>query len=64
MPDNLKAAAAAAGLTPEERKAMENLSTTLSVHRELSNLPQGVAQQAYNNKTARSEEHTSELQSH
>ena len=51
MPDNLQAAAAAAGLTPEEKKAMENLSTTLSVHRELSNLPQGVAQKAYASKT-------------
>ena len=51
MPDNLTAAAAAAGLTPEEKKAMETLSTTLSVHRELSNLPQNVAQQAYANKT-------------
>ncbi len=51
MPDNLKAAAAAAGLSPEERKAMEALQTTLSVHRELSNLPSKTAQQAYSSKT-------------
>ena len=51
MADNLKAAAAAAGLTPAEQKAMETLSKTLSVHRELSNLPQATAQRAYANKT-------------
>ncbi len=51
MADNLKAAAAAAGLTPEEKKAMEGLQKTLSVHRELSNLPSNVAKQAYNSKT-------------
>ena len=51
MSDSLKAAGAAAGLTPEEQKAMDNLSSTMKVHRELSNLPQNVAQQAYANKT-------------
>jgi hypothetical protein len=51
MADNLKAASAAAGLTPEEKKAMEGLQKTLSVHRELSNLPSNVAKQAYNSKT-------------
>jgi hypothetical protein len=51
MADNLKAASAAAGLTPEEKKAMEALQKTLSVHRELSNLPSNVAKQAYNSKT-------------
>jgi hypothetical protein len=51
MADNLKAAAAAAGLTPAEQKAMAALSKTLSVHRELSNLPQATANRAYNSKT-------------
>jgi len=49
--DNLKAAAAAAGLSPDERKAMEELQTTLAVHRELSNLPAKTAQRAYASKT-------------
>jgi hypothetical protein len=44
---NLNAAAGAAGLSPAERKEIEALSKTLSVHRELSNLPSKVAQQAY-----------------
>ena len=51
MSDYLKAAAAAAGLSPEERKKMESLQKTLAVHRELSNLPANVAQQAYASKT-------------
>ena len=51
MPDNLKAAAAAAGLSAQEQKEMEALSKTLSVHRELSNLPQKTAEQAYASKT-------------
>ena len=51
MADNLKAASAAAGLTPQEKQAMEALQKTLSVHRELSNLPSNVAKQAYNSKT-------------
>jgi hypothetical protein len=48
---NLNAAASAAGLTPAEKKAMEAFNKTLSVHRELSNLPQNIAQQAYATKT-------------
>jgi len=48
---DFKAAANAAGLTPAEKKEMEALSKTLSVHRELSNLPQKTAQQAYASKT-------------
>ena len=48
---DFNAAASAAGLTPEEKKAMEAFSKTLSVHRELSNLPQNIAQQAYASKT-------------
>ena len=53
---DLKAAASAAGLTPAEKKAMEDLSKTLSVHRELSNLPQRTAQQAYSQKTPAQQE--------
>jgi hypothetical protein len=49
--DKLSAAAAAAGLTPQERKRIEDLSKTISNHRELSNLPAKVATQAFNSKT-------------
>ena len=35
MPENLKAVASAAGLSQEEQKAMQDLQTTLAVHREL-----------------------------
>jgi hypothetical protein len=48
---DLTAAANAAGLTPAEKKAMQDLSTTLASHRELSNLPSNIAQQAYASKT-------------
>jgi hypothetical protein len=48
---DLNAAASAAGLTPAEKKAMQDLSKTLATHRELSNLPQNVAQQAFASKT-------------
>jgi hypothetical protein len=51
LADNLRAAAAAAGLTPAEQKEMEAFNKTLSVHRELSNLPQRTAQQAYAQKS-------------
>ena len=51
MADKLSAAAAAAGLTPEERKRIEDLSKTIANHRELSNLPANVAKQAYDTKT-------------
>jgi hypothetical protein len=51
VPDKLNAAAVAAGLSAEERKQMEALSKTLAVHRELSNLPQKTAEQAYASKT-------------
>jgi hypothetical protein len=49
--DKLNAAAVAAGLSAEERKQMQALSTTLAVHRELSNLPKKTAEQAYASKT-------------
>ena len=48
---DLNAAANAAGLTAAEKKAMQDLSKTLASHRELSNLPSNVANQAYNSKT-------------
>ena len=48
---DLNAAASAAGLTSAEKKAMEDLSKTLATHRELSNLPSNIAQQAYASKT-------------
>jgi hypothetical protein len=48
---DLNAAASAAGLTPAEKKAMQDLSKTLATHRELSNLPSNIAQQAYASKT-------------
>ena len=48
---DLNAAANAANLTPEEKQAMQNLSKTLATHRELSNLPQPVAQKAFASKT-------------
>ena len=51
MTDKLNAAAVAAGLSAEEQKQMAALSQTLAVHRELSNLPQKTAEQAYASKT-------------
>ena len=51
MADNLKAAAFAAGLSDAERRQVEALNKTLSVHRELSNLPEAIAAQSYNTKT-------------
>jgi hypothetical protein len=56
VPDNLKAAAAAAGLSEQEQREMEALSKTLAVHRELSNLPQKTAQRAYASKTPEQQE--------
>jgi hypothetical protein len=48
---DLNAAANAAGLTAAEKKAMQDLTKTLALHRELSNLPSNVASQAYATKT-------------
>lgn len=48
---DLNAAANAAGLSAAEKKAMQDLSKTLALHRELSNLPSNVASQAYASKT-------------
>lgn len=52
MSENLKASAFAASLSDKERKEVEALNTALGVHRELSNLPQSVAQRQYNKLTA------------
>jgi hypothetical protein len=45
MPDNLKAAAYAAGLNPAEQKRIDDFRKALTTHKELSNLPANVAQQ-------------------
>jgi hypothetical protein len=46
MADNLKAAAYAAGLTPEQKREIDILSKKLSKHKELTSLPSDVAQKA------------------
>jgi hypothetical protein len=56
MADNLKAAAFAAGLSDAERREVEALNKTLSIHRELSNLPEAIAAQSYNSKTSLQQE--------
>jgi hypothetical protein len=47
MSDNLKAAAFAAGLSPEEQQKIDSFNKALTVHRQLSNLPADVAKQKY-----------------
>jgi hypothetical protein len=49
--ENLKAAAVAAGLTPAERKKIDDFNKALAAHKELSNLPSDVANTVYNQKT-------------
>lgn len=49
MSESLKAAAYAAGLTPEQRKKLDDFNKSLAVHKNLSNLPSDVASQVYNN---------------
>ena len=51
MSENLKAAAAAAGLTPAQQKQVDDFNKALAVHKQLSNLPADVAQQVYNKQT-------------
>ena len=46
MADNLKAAAYAAGLTPEQKREIDILSKKVSKHKELLSLPSDVAQKA------------------
>ena len=50
MADNLKAASFSAGLSPNEKKKVEDYNKSLTVHRELLNLPPDVATTVYNNK--------------
>jgi hypothetical protein len=47
LSENLRAAAALAGLSPEGRKQIEGLSKALAAHRELLNLPADLASQKY-----------------
>jgi len=47
MVDNLKAAAYAAKLTPEQKREIDNLSKGLSVHKGLMNLPTDLAQKSF-----------------
>ena len=52
MADNLKAAAFAAGLTPEQKREIDTLSKKLAKHKELLSLPSDVAQKVYNQMPA------------
>jgi hypothetical protein len=47
MADNLKAAAYAAQLTPEQKREIDILSKKVSKHKELSSLPTDIAQKEY-----------------
>jgi len=51
MSDSLKAAAFAAGLSPEDQRKLDAFNKSLTVHKELSNLPSGVANAKYNQLT-------------
>jgi hypothetical protein len=46
--ENFKAAAMAAGLTPAQKKKLEDFNKSLNLHNDLSNLPPDVANQVYN----------------
>ena len=50
MAENLKAASFSAGLNPNEKKKVDDYNKSLTVHRELLNLPPDVATTVYNNK--------------
>jgi hypothetical protein len=50
MAENLKAASFSAGLGPNEKKKVDDYNKSLTVHRELLNLPPDVATTVYNNK--------------
>jgi hypothetical protein len=50
MADNLRAASISAGLSPTEKKKVDDYNKSLVVHRELLNLPPDVATTVYNNK--------------
>ena len=51
MADNLKAAAFAAGLSAAEQKRIDDFNKSLTVHKQLSNLPADVANAVYNKQT-------------
>ena len=51
MADNLKAAALAAGLSPEEQKRVDEFNKALAVHKELSNVPSEVGKAKFNKLT-------------
>ena len=51
MSESLNASSFAAGLSPEEKKKIDELRKTLNVHRELSNLPSNVASQVVKSYT-------------
>lgn len=48
MAENFKAAAMAAGLTPEQKKKLDDFNKSLNLHNDLSNLPADLANQVYN----------------
>jgi len=50
MADNLKAAAAAAGLSEKELKVLESFGKAQSAHRQLSNLPSNVASTVFSTR--------------
>lgn len=52
MADNLKAAAMAAQLSPAEQKKIDDFNKALQAHKELSNLPPKIANQAFNKYTS------------
>jgi hypothetical protein len=56
MADNLKAAAYAAGLTPEQKREIDLLSKKVTKHKELLSLPSDVAQKAYQQMPADQQE--------
>jgi hypothetical protein len=56
MADNLKAAAYAAGLTPEQKREIDILSKKVAKHKELVSLPTDVAQKAYQQMPADQQE--------
>ena len=47
MADNIKAAAYAAGLTPEQKREIETLSKKLAVHKDLTNLPEDLSKATF-----------------
>ena len=52
MADNIKAQGVAAGLSPSEQKRIDDFYKSLTVHKELSNLPEDAARAKYSKLTA------------